>query len=150
MCRATNALCASQGFSSSLLKLEDENGVLVQYNVEPKDAKSGKVDQDPIQAKPELTKSTCKSNDESKDNQEYTGPKIECWRSWKTLWLAHKCHDHSKDTGTTKSEDYWHNAWVQKHLHDDLHSLIGKTEDAFTWNPVPPCDDPNKANCGPW
>jgi hypothetical protein len=150
MCRATNELCASQGYSSSLLKLEDENGVLVQYNVEPKDAKSGKTDQDPIQAKPELTTSTCKSNDESKDNQEYTGPKIECWRSWKTLWLAHKCHDHSKDTATTKSEDYWHNAWVQKHLHDDLHSLIGKKEDAFTWNPVPPCDDPNKANCGPW
>ncbi len=147
MCRAANELCASQGFSSSLLKLEEENGVLVQYNVEPKDAKSGKVYQDPIRAKPELTKATCKSNDDSKSNQEYTGPRIQCWRSWKTMWLAHKCHDHSKDTGKTKSEDYWRNKWVQKHLHDDLHSLIGKPEDAFTWNPAPPCDDLNKANC---
>jgi hypothetical protein len=147
MCRATNELCASNGFSTSFFKLEEKNGFLVQYNVEPKNAKSGKVDQDPIQAKPELTKNTCKSKDEFKINQEYTGPGIRCWRSWKTMWLAHKCHDHSKDTGKIKSEDYWRNKWIQKHFHDDLHSLIGKPEDAFTWNAAPPCDDLNKTNC---
>jgi hypothetical protein len=137
MCKAAINLCACKGFSSGFIKLDEKNGLLVQYNVEPKDAKSGKVDRDPIKARPELTNATCNSKDESKSNQEYTGTKVECWRSWKSLWLAHKCHDHSKDAGKFKSEDYWHNKWIQKNFHDELHNLIGKSEDAFTWDMSP-------------
>jgi hypothetical protein len=39
MCRETNELCTSNGFSSGFVQLDEKNGLLVQYNVKPEDAK---------------------------------------------------------------------------------------------------------------
>ncbi|KAE9377575.1 hypothetical protein N431DRAFT_461174 [Stipitochalara longipes BDJ] len=121
ICKASTDLCASKGYSSAFMRLDESNGLLVQYNVEPKNATSGKIERDPMQAKPELTKSTCLSNDEFQQNQDYTGPVVECWRSWKALWMARKCHDHSHDARNYRSEDYWHNKWIQYNIHNPLH-----------------------------
>lgn len=125
MCRETNDLCTSNGFSSGFVQLDEKNALLVQYNVKPEDAKSGRADPDPMKARPNLTKSTCISNDEYKKNQDYTGPVVECWRSWKAMWMAHKCHDNSKDGPKVRSGDYWKNKWMQ-HNSELLHSLFGK------------------------
>ena len=121
MCKETTDQCASKGYSSGFMKLEEKNGLLMQYNVLPPNVKSGKLEPDPMQAKPEFTSSTCRSNNEQKLNQDYTGPVEECWRSWKTLWIARKCHDHSMDTAESRSSDYWHNKTL-KWLSDAFHS----------------------------
>ncbi|PMD30146.1 hypothetical protein L207DRAFT_538322 [Hyaloscypha variabilis F] len=127
MCKASTELCSSKGYSSGFLRLDEKNGLLVQYNVNPKNAKSGKLDRDPILIAPKLTKSTCNSNDEFKKHQDYTGPVVNCWRSWKTFWTARKCHDNSKDTPLLRSPDYWHNKYLQKWSHD-IHLLFDKPE----------------------
>jgi hypothetical protein len=125
MCRETNELCASNGFSSGFVQLDEKNGLLVQYNVKPEDAKSVRAAPDPMKARPNLTKSTCISNDEYKKNQDYTGPVVECWRSWKAMWMAHKCHDNSKDGPKVRSGDYWKNKWMRNNS-ELLHSVFGK------------------------
>ena len=125
LCKASTELCASKGFFSGLTKLEEKNGLLIQYNVMPEHAKSGKMENDPIKARPELTTSTCYSNNENKYNQDYTGPAVQCWRSWKTFWMARKCHDHMRDSAESRSQDYWHNKAMRK-LSDAYHSRSSK------------------------
>ncbi len=127
MCKAITELCSSKEYSSGLLRLDEKNGLLLRYNVDPKNAKSGKLDHDPILIAPKLTKSTCNSDNEFKKNQDYTGSIVNCWRSWKTFWTARKCHDNSKDTPLLRSLDYWHNKYLQKWSHD-IHLLFDKSE----------------------
>lgn len=114
MCKNITEMCASKWFSSGYIQLNEKNGLLVQHNVEPANAKPGNFDPDPVKSHPDFTKSTCNSKEEHKKNQEYTGPVVSCWRSWKALWMAHKCHDNSEDGSKCQSPDFWRNKGIQQ------------------------------------
>jgi hypothetical protein len=91
-------MCGAKGFSSGYMKLDSQNGLLVQYNTNKTEGRSGKVDPDPIRSRPELANSTCLSGDRFKNYyNDYTGEVVQCWRPWWTAWTLERCHDYSAD-----------------------------------------------------
>ncbi|KAK0106863.1 hypothetical protein ONS95_003585 [Cadophora gregata] len=84
MCKTLQTQCTSQGFSSGYIKSSVgsslSNSIISLFTYpDAKGPKSEPMELDPILGEDGVLESSCRSGDEERRGQDYTGPVIECW-----------------------------------------------------------------------
>ncbi|KAH7407979.1 hypothetical protein BKA64DRAFT_776133 [Cadophora sp. MPI-SDFR-AT-0126] len=130
MCRTLQSQCTSQGYSSGYMKPSPKpssptNSIISLFTYpSPKGPKSEPMELDPILGVEGAVSSTCRSGDEGRRGQDYSGPVIEC-RDWVVGRFkgGRWCRDLMRGDGER--------VWV-KEKEDPMEKLRGVSKGAFS------------------